>query len=428
MRLSVSIVMSATILLFNWWCIPNLLAQDDINSLYRNGLNAQKSGDTAVFLKNFKALNELRPYHPVILKKLALAYYDAKQPTQAFRCLEHLLLVNADTLLLHDDELSDRLDKAANHQLKERLAVANQPVLNSKLLFSINHNKLHPEGIAFNPDNKTFYVSSIHQRKIIAISSDGQFQDVIAFPNEPISAVSGLHVSEGMLWGTTISIPQMIQFDSTLLEKSALIGFDLASGKIKHTIEIHDSLGHWFGDLNIHPNGDIFITDSRQPVIYKYKKGSKQLIPWMKDEKFRSLQGICFTPNGKFLFVADYANGIFVVNMETKSVHSRLLVSEKSLAKGIDGLYYYKGSLIAIQNGIYPLRITKFNLNKDFTSIENHRVLERSNPALDEPTLGVIVNDKLIYIGNSPWRHYDEENNLKVDEIEGVKIFELGLE
>jgi hypothetical protein len=79
---------------------------------------------------------------------------------------------------------------------------------------------------------------------------------------------------------------------------------------------------------------------------------------------------------------------------------------------GIDGLYRYGNSLIAIQNGVRPQRVLRLGLNGSGEKIETIEILESSLPIFDDPTLGVIVGDALYFIANSHWPQFNAEGNL----------------
>ena len=67
----------------------------------------------------------------------------------------------------------------------------------------------------------------------------------------------------------------------------------------------------------------------------------------------------------------------------------------------IDGLYWYKGSLIGVQNAGSPGRVLRLKLSNDGTSISAFEVIEAGNPDFDIPTTGAISGDGLIVIANS---------------------------
>jgi hypothetical protein len=66
----------------------------------------------------------------------------------------------------------------------------------------------------------------------------------------------------------------------------------------------------------------------------------------------------------------------------------------------IDGLYFYRGALIAIQNAFMTPRVAQFNLTRDLHTIGGFEVLERRNPLFEGVTTGVVVGDELFYMAN----------------------------
>jgi sugar lactone lactonase YvrE len=62
----------------------------------------------------------------------------------------------------------------------------------------------------------------------------------------------------------------------------------------------------------------------------------------LEGEPFVSPQGLDFAPDEKRLFVADYAKGVFVVDLLTKR-YAPLAPAPDSTMLGIDGLYFYRG-------------------------------------------------------------------------------------
>jgi len=117
-------------------------------------------------------------------------------------------------------------------------------------------------------------------------------------------------------------------------------------------------------------------------------------------------------PDGKHIFVPDYMRGIGILDLATKQV--RWLSMERRYAlTGVDGFYFDRGRLIAVQNGTSPERVVAFRLNATLTRIESERIIERSTPTLGDPTHGVVVDDDFFYIANSGWDIVDDHGNLK---------------
>ena len=170
-----------------------------------------------------------------------------------------------------------------------------------------------------------------------------------------------------------------------------------------------------FGDLTTDSRGNVFISDSRFNVIYKFSPEENILETFIPPGSFVSLQGIVLTDNDSLLFVADYSQGILKVNMTNKSIE--LLSNNTSTTLlGIDGLYYFKGRLIATQNGINPQRILSLKPDDSLSSLINYDILESNNPEFDEPTLGVIVGNAFYFISNSQWSGFKDDGTIFPDD------------
>jgi hypothetical protein len=78
----------------------------------------------------------------------------------------------------------------------------------------------------------------------------------------------------------------------------------------------------------------------------------------------------------------------------------------------VDGLYYHRGHLIGIQNGVEPHRVVRFTLAPSGARIIGVQVLERAHPRYREPTLGVLVQGDLFYIANSQWERFGADGRM----------------
>jgi sugar lactone lactonase YvrE len=110
--------------------------------------------------------------------------------------------------------------------------------------------------------------------------------------------------------------------------------------------------------------------------------------------------GLVTTPDGRWLYVSDYAGFIFRVDTATKAV-IRLLAPPDVALYGIDGLTLYKGSLIGVQNGVEPARVVRLDLSPDGTRISAAHIIDMNQPRVAEPTIGVVAGDTYYYVANS---------------------------
>ena len=89
---------------------------------------------------------------------------------------------------------------------------------------------------------------------------------------------------------------------------------------------------------------------------------------------------------------------------------------------GIDGLYWHRGSLIAIQNGIGSPRIAAFRLSKDGSRVTQTTVLENRTAFTVTPTTGAIHGNDFYFIANSQSDNLNGDKIMDVTKLSPVRI------
>jgi DNA-binding beta-propeller fold protein YncE len=292
------------------------------------------------------------------------------------------------------------------------------PAQEAEIAFRIAEKDLIPEGIAFDPDSKSFFVSSIHKNKVIRINPDKRITDFIVSGHEGIGQVLGMKVSDGKLWvcsNTGEGNPQ---------GQSMVHVFDI-TGRILSKKWILQSTGeiHLFNDLVIGSNGDVFISDSDYGAIYRVNNTLKNPELLIKDQRLNYANGITLTPNDEV--IVNTFKGFFKINTITREL--KALPFPNYYVIGIDGLSFYKQSLIGIQNITYPVCINQYNLNSSFDKIENAQVLVSNHPLFDTPTTGVVVDDWFYFIANSQMSNLDKDKIKDPAKLKEVLIMRIKL-
>src|ERR1017187_3864874 len=103
--------------------------------------------------------------------------------------------------------------------------------------------------------------------------------------------------------------------------------------------------------------------------------------------------------------------GLGSLEIATKQVRW-LSMGGRFALNGIDGLYFDRGRLIAVQNGTSPERVVAFTLDSSFTRMESDKIIERSTGTLWYPTHGVDVDNDFYSIANSEWETVDDHGNM----------------
>jgi hypothetical protein len=221
-------------------------------------------------------------------------------------------------------------------------------------------------------------------------------------------------------------MPEMQHYDTA--STSAVFKYNIKSKKlIKKYQPVDTRTAYVFGDLILNNKGEAFISDSRNNIIFKVNESKGNLEPFYSNETFWNIQGITFSADEQYLFISDYIKGLFRLTLATKELIS-ITTNELVSLKSIDGLHWYNNSLIAIQNGITPMRVTRYTLNEKLDSITSFEILDRAHPAFNEPTNGCVIKNTFLYVANSQWGGYDENQQQKpLDQLQDIVILKAYL-
>jgi sugar lactone lactonase YvrE len=344
--------------------------------------------------------------HPGIQYKLAECYCQAGQLPQSLA----LLGILAERGLPYPVEENSNFSKLYNDtQFVEYTAAfrKNRTVIDkSKVSFVIEDSLLIPEGIAAHSQHQTFYVGSLAKHKVLKCAGNGNCSDFAVGSQHGFWMALGMKVSPDLksLW-----LCSAAEHD-TLNGYSGLLQFDIASGKLLRKIIMDNKQGpHLFNDLVITASGDVFFTDSKAGKLWRYTPGSDRLIEFATD--FVYPNGIAMDEKNKVLFVADFM-GLHVIDMTTGK-HTQLDHQNKTYLNGIDGLYYYKGTLLGIQDsGNQDDRIVRFYYDLKTNTITKTEILQTFRKDFIIPTTGTIVNGEFHYIANAQLRSLQPDGTI----------------
>lgn len=284
-----------------------------------------------------------------------------------------------------------------------------KPLVASRVVATLPDSTFWPEGVDYDARTKRYYVASIAHRTIAEVLPDGTTRELIARDRPDLGAVLGVRVdsSRGVLWATTSAVRASPNYATGDTLSAELLRIRISDGAIERRWRLAPAaLGHTLGDLAVAANGDVFVTDSNEPVLYRLRDGG-DLLESIRSPLFRSLQGIAPMPGGKVAYLADYSHGLLRVDLETKLV-MRLDDAPHSTSLGCDGIAWDRGAIVAVQNGVSPARVTRFVLDLSGTRIVRADVLDRNSAVADEPTIGTIVAGEFVYVANSQWEKHDD--------------------
>ncbi|MEQ8363347.1 MAG: hypothetical protein RH948_10800 [Cyclobacteriaceae bacterium] len=403
---------------------PTAGAQD-LQHYYNAAKEAYGNKDYKEFYKNIVEANKLHPYHQVILYQLGVAAAHVDKSEEAISALRKAIHIDASFDLSTDDfeTIRNTQEFMSLLDLQQELPKVE---IKSDTAFSIKDSGSHIESIAFDETNNEFYFAGIHKKKIIKRDKNGKLTDFAKSGEHGLSAVFDLQIDRenNVLWACASPMPEMVGYDST--QHSALFKFSTKTGALLGKYETEKTTSSVFGDLTLNAKGEVFVSDGKTNTIFIVDEKTKTLQTYFTSEEFWNIQGITFSTDDRYLFIADYIKGPYRLDTSNKKLIQLESDIEQSL-KGMDGLLFFNNSLIAIQNGVTPNRVTRYFLNDEFSEIQSATIIDKNHPAFGEPTMGCLNGNRLYYVANSPWAAYDEGFNLKPDLIKDVVILSTEL-
>jgi sugar lactone lactonase YvrE len=367
-----------------------------------------------------------QPFYVSVYASLSARLSDT---TQTLRALTLLADQGLSLDVAADSAFAPVRDAPPLRAVLRRLAANAEPMPKSTVAATLAQDDFYPEGMSHDSVRGVWYLGSIRHRKVTRIARDGGAEDIVKEGQDGLWAVFGVRADPGTatLWVTTAAIPQMAGYLPVDSGRSGIYAFDLANGRLKGRYLLPASVpGHLLGDLAVAPNGDVYATDSQDPVIWRILKGSDRVQEFLRHPLFRSLQGPAVHPAGRTLYVADYSHGVLAVDLNTREVRV-LAPPPRTTALGIDGLAWYDGGLIGVQNGVAPARIVRLGLDPGGRRITAIDLLDR-HPVATEPTIGTVWGKRYFYVANSQWEEYDDAGRLKPGvRLERPRILEIKL-
>ncbi|HIF6671488.1 TPA: SMP-30/gluconolactonase/LRE family protein, partial [Serratia marcescens] len=263
-----------------------------------------------------------------------------------------------------------------------------------------------------------FLVSSLRGGQLGLVYPDGRYRR--------FSTGSGLITTSGMLVDAERNRVLVCNEDVGVSLNSAsgtrnrvaqVLEFNLDTGALQQTYDLSSlSRGPTLAnDLALDVQGNIYVTDSFQPQIYKIDRATRQVSILVRSARLMPadapaaaqgtqpyLNGIVYHPDG-YLIAADYTRGLlWKVTLDNASAISEIRLPQR--LKGPDGLRLKNAhELVIVQS--YPGR--KGGMSGNVTLLASsdgwasaHLAAVATPPGLDGPT-GAALRDGEVWVVNS---------------------------
>jgi len=384
----------------------------------RLATRAEAAGDRAEYQRQVRIIGAVAPSHPGVVYAVARAFMYASKPDSALATLD-LMARMGDTRDPNGDSLFAPVRRRPSYIAARNQLLANRlPILDGKVAFEIDDPDFTPEAIAYDSARSRFLAGSLARRRIATVAPNGETTPFVPATSEMLRVV-GIHIDarRNRLWFATWAPAPRPPSAPETGETSTITRLflaDLATGRIVRSWTPDGGRrGHLLNDFVIMDDGGLFLTDTDAGSIYRLRSPADTLELFLQPDPNRlsTANGITSTPDGRTLYVA-FVEGIARVDVASRSV-ALVTAADTVSTAAIDGLYWYRGGLIAVQGLPTMARVVRYELSPNGDRITAAAVIERGQPVVVEPTTGVLVGSRFYYIANSQYGRLDERGTLE---------------
>jgi sugar lactone lactonase YvrE len=366
---------------------------------------------------------ELRPDSPRYLHNLAALSALTGDTASSLDFLRQLAALGVVTGVERDPDFASLQSKPEFLKILQMFASNREPRGAAEVVFELPGRTGVIEGIAFRERSGDLFFGDVHHRCIWRRDRDGRIARWSA-EDDDLFGIFGLAIDEprNALWVAMTALPEMSGFTSELKGQAALAEFSLATSELRRIVAVPgDGRDHGLSDLFVAADGTVYATDSKAPVIWHLAPDAEELQKVADSPVFGSLQGLVVVK--RTLLVADYANGLFTVDLATGNI-TPLAPPKNTTLLGIDGIVAVPGGIAATQNGVEPQRVLRISFSPELDAITSVTELAAALPRLDDLTLITLMNGLPTWIAGAGWDGFDSAKS-KQPSAHTVRIFQV---
>ena len=407
-----------------------LSKSDDVTQLLRLAAGFEAKGEYNNLIATYQRVLELRPMAGNIQYELAAAYAMVNDKRHCYDLLLKMQAVG----YAYDPSTDERFAKAHGTEAWDYIVLNLQanakPFGEGKVEMTLPKEDTLIESIAYDQKRKQLLAGSARDGAVYRVSADGKTLTpfITANKDNQLRSVVAMQADNkrGHLWVTATGLPHFKRIEPTDYGKTAIYQFDLNDGKLIKRIDMPTATGpHLLDHIHVAADGRVFASDSAQKRIHLVAGDATRLV--VQNPKLTHLRGVTTSDDGKLLYFADIEYGIFVLDLGTGKAVPMTAPATLTLF-GVDGLYYWKGHLVAVQNSFPPARVMRLKLDASGTRIASSLPLDAGHTQFEAPTRGVIEGDALYLIANSQKPMYDRFGLLiDKNKLQGVSIWKSNL-
>ncbi len=201
---------------------------------------------------------------------------------------------------------------------------------------------LFPEDIKYNELTKKFVVGSFREGAVYEIDYNGNAQ-LLVKDDRLVSALGiQLDLVRNRLYVATANLGASVKIPENIKKLAGIGIYNLETGEAIDFIDLGSLLPempHLANGITMDNTGNVYVTDSFSPAIYKVTPEGKASI-FFQSEEFRgegiNLNGIVYHPNGYFIVAKKSDGRLFKVPAQNPEKFSEVKLPKKIF--GLDGV------------------------------------------------------------------------------------------
>jgi hypothetical protein len=274
------------------------------------------------------------------------------------------------------------------------LALGAAAAVQAQTVLTIDPRHRLVEGIA--SDGTTIWVSSILDRQVLACRKTCRTMVTVQAPLHPFAIA--WDAQRKRLWVAADCPPGVAAIKPC--DRGALIGVS-TGGRIVTRIAPPSGSFHP-GDVSASSAG-VFVSDSQNGAVYELAKSGYSLTPVIAPGIGKSAQGTALDAAGQKLIVADYSQGVGMVDLATGN-RTLLPRQDGKPLRGIDGLVRCGPVYYGIYNGATPGALVAISPGETALTVE----LPLGSGSLPDPTQIAYDGKRLLIVADSGWATIDK--------------------
>lgn len=201
---------------------------------------------------------------------------------------------------------------------------------------------MFPEDVKYNIKTGKFVVGSFREGAVYEINNEGAASLLVADDNLISALGVALDIGRNRLYVATANVGASLKASDNIRRLAGLGIYNLETGQAIDFIDLGallPEMAHLANGITLDDNGNVYVTDSLAPVIYKVTPDGVPSI-FLRSAEFEgegiSLNGIAYHPNGYFILAKKSEGRLFKVPADNPREFTEIELPERLL--GVDGV------------------------------------------------------------------------------------------